>query len=336
MRKLNNRQLKYKKIFLEKLSNNVYTIEDNKCPCGGSRDFLISNKDNFGIPLRVVLCKRCGTMRVDPYYSEETLRSFYDLEYRKLYESNSRVSKEFFDREIETGRFIYKYLFNSYFKNEITDKTVFEIGCSAGGTLYYFRKMGNSVFGCDYDSTYVRYGKNKGLDLRVGGLEELEKLPEKADIIILCHVLEHFSNPVVAFKKIKKLLKNNGIIFVAVPGIYFIHKSSNADFQSYLQNAHAYYFTLKTLTEMADISGLNLVYGDESVFAIFDKNMRRTKHEMEDYRSELSYLKKISKYKYLVLSKERLENYLINILVKMKLLDFLVEKYHTVKKFIYS
>lgn len=332
MRRLNSRQLRYRKIFLEKLACNIYKLHKNRCPCRSSKDILICGKDGFDIPLRVVLCKRCGTMRVDPYYSEETLRGFYNFEYRNLYEPISRVNKKFFDREIEGGRFIYKYLFSNYFKKDITNKIIFDIGCSAGGTLYYFKQMKNDVVGCDYDSTYVRYGERKGLNLKVGGIEKLEQLSKKADIIILCHALEHFPNPVSALRKIKRLLKYNGIIFIAVPGIYFIHKSSNADFSSYIQNAHSYYFTLKTLAKIANISGLDLVYGDESVFAVFRKGKSYFKGEGENYKDILRYLEKISKYKYWLLFKGKLETYALKFLRSVGLLNMFIDIYHSMKK----
>jgi len=326
--KLNRRQKKYKKIFLKKLAEDTYMLEKNRCPCGGSMDLLLATNDHFGIPIKVVLCKLCGTMRVDPYYTDKTLRSFYDLEYRELYELNPRVSKKFFDHEVEGGEFIYKYLFNNFYKKDINNKVIFEIGCSAGGILSYFKTMKNEVHGCDYDSTYIRYGRNRGLDLKIGGIEQLEKISKKADIIILCHVLEHCRNPISVLKRAKKLLKNDGILFVAVPGIYFVHRSSDADFRNYVQSAHCFYFTLRTLTKVACMAGYKLVYGDESAFAVFTKGKDNVNFRGENYKDILKYLGYVSRHRYLLLYKGKVINYVLNLLKSIGLLNFAIGIYH--------
>lgn len=329
--KLNFKREKFKEIFLEKLANGIYKLERNPCPCGGSRDLLLATNDQFGIPIKVVLCKVCGTIRIDPYYTDKTLRSFYNLEYRELYESSPRVSKKFFDREIESGKFIYKYLINNFYKKDINNKVVFEIGCSAGGILSYFKTTKNDVYGCDYDSTYIRYGRNRGLNLKIGGIEQLEKISKKADIIILCHVLEHCRNPISILKRAKKLLKNDGILFVAVPGIYFVHKSSDANFQNYVQSAHCFYFTLRTLMKVAYVAGYKLVYGDESVFAVFRKGKDNVKVKGENYKDILKYLKHVSKHRYWLLYTEKLRNHLLSLLRSIGLLNFALDIYHSRK-----
>lgn len=331
MKKLTRKQLKYKKIFLEKIRKGIYKEKKIHCPCGKYDDMKISETDPRGIPLKVVLCQRCGLMRVDPYYTEKTLINFYNFEYRGLYEEELKVSNEFFGREVEGGRFIYDYLKKYYFKRDFSGKTIFEIGCSAGGILFSFKEKGNHVFGCDYDSSYLAYGKSKGLNLKVGGIERLLELKKKADVVILCHVLEHVPDPVSELKKVKKILKKDGVIFIAVPGIYYIHKSSQSSFEDYIQNAHVFYFTLKTLTKIAKISGLGLEHGDESVFAIFREGGIGRRSYKEDYKKILSYLKKIETFKLYFLFISYIQDMAIILLRKTKLLGIFTKLYQSAR-----
>lgn len=99
MKKLNSRQLKFRQSFLKKLENGKYRLVSLPCPCGRSEDIGISEIDARGIPLKVVLCKGCGLMRADPYYTESTLRDFYNFEYRGLYETKPKVDNVFFERD---------------------------------------------------------------------------------------------------------------------------------------------------------------------------------------------------------------------------------------------
>lgn len=331
MKKLSRKQLKYKKIFLAKIQKGIYTQKKINCPCGKSDDVQMSETDPRGIPFKVALCQKCGLMRADPYYTEKTLRNFYNFEYRGLYEDGLKVNNKFFEIEVEGGRFIYNYLRENYFKKDFSKKTIFEIGCSAGGILFSFKEKGNDVFGCDYDSSYLAYGKSKGLNLKVGGIEKLFELKKRADIVILCHVLEHIPDPVTELKKVRKLLKKDGIIFIAVPGIYYIHKSSQSSFEDYVQNAHVFYFTLSTLTRIAEMSGLGLKYGDESVFAILSKTRIGRRFHKEDYKKILNYLKNIKTFKLYYLLSSYIQDKVIILLRRIKLLDIFTKFYQAAK-----
>jgi len=64
---------------------------------------------------------------------------------------------------------------------------------------------------------------------------EIEKteLNEKFDVIICLAVLEHVYNPFVAIKNLRKMLKNNGIIYGYVPFLYHYHAPEDLYFQDY-------------------------------------------------------------------------------------------------------
>ncbi|ELV04616.1 hypothetical protein [Brachyspira hampsonii] len=40
------------------------------CVCGEDNDELIATKDKFGLDCNFVICKNCGLIRMNPYYTE--------------------------------------------------------------------------------------------------------------------------------------------------------------------------------------------------------------------------------------------------------------------------
>jgi len=284
--KLNEFQKNAKDSYLQKIETTEYTMRHNQCICGNENGILISEIDRYGLPTKTYLCEICGTMRSDPYLTETSLSQFYDNEYRPLYVGTDTCTDGFFDEQRKIGKSIYEFIEKHYALNE--KNIVYEIGCGAGGILHAFKEKNCIVAGCDLGSEYVESGKKRGLDLRVGGFETL-KNDEKADVIILNHVLEHITKPLELLSDIQDLLKDDGILFIALPGIYNI-KKAYGDFAHYLQNAHVYHFNLKTLDNILNSSSYTQIHGDESIRAIYKKS------EFKEINYDDSNAKDIIKY----------------------------------------
>ena len=100
------------------------------------------------------------------------------------------------------------------------------------------------------------------------------------DIIIYSHVLEHILNINQELKIIRKVLSFNGILYIEVPGIKTLKMRYNHDFLRYLQNAHTFYFTLNTLTNILFKNGFVKIVGNNQVKSIFKKAI---------YKKEINY-----------------------------------------------
>lgn len=277
---MNGIQRKARKEFLEKLDQGKYKKIAKHCLCGGEYSLLIGKRDRYRLPLRTVLCMSCGLVRSDPYYDEETLESFYKGEYRRLYSSSEEPLEDFFDNQIHIGQNIIKYLEST--GNTIQGKKVFEIGCGAGGILKAFQEKGAKVYGCDFGQDYLTLGKKRGINLVEGDSDSLKKFG-KAEIIILNHVLEHFLYPENELKKINSLLEDSGLLYISVPGLV-MHYKTYGSLRKYLQNAHVYSFTLKSLEFLLGRVGFYKIAGDEKIRAIFLKGRRNVKSLAFIYR----------------------------------------------------
>ncbi len=260
--------------FTEKVQQGVYETRALACLCGTpGKDDLIANYDRYGIPLTTKLCKTCGLLRSDPYYTDEAIVTFYKEDYVPIYRVQGTPEQHFNEqRNLKApigGQFIYEFC--SPFLPQ--DAMIYEIGCSAGGNLSLFKDNGYLVKGCDYAEEYIDYGIERGLDLHIGDWKVLEKYG-KADLIILNHVFEHIVDPYEFLQDITTyLLSDNGMVFIGVPGIFDISVCYDDRLNRYLQNAHVYHYSLETLKYITSRSNLQFLDGNDIIMSLFKKNI---------------------------------------------------------------
>lgn len=131
------------------------------------------------------------------------------------YISHTDSKKSLFDRVYQTVR-TYTLnkkvsLLNSFNTEE---KTVLDIGAGTGDFLIACKKSGWNVIGIEPNKDARNIALKKEIKLH----QELKDvLNSKFDVITLWHVLEHIPNLKDYLFNIKKLLKPNGILVIAVP-----------------------------------------------------------------------------------------------------------------------
>ncbi|HOI83649.1 MAG TPA: hypothetical protein PKW30_05025, partial [Campylobacterales bacterium] len=148
---LNVLQKEQIKNFIKKVESKEYKFVDNPCLCGNtdkSLDVLVTQKDRYGIPCENVLCKKCGLIRLKKRLNDYSTAEFYKNEYRDIYVGQELASDDFFGSQSQRGRAFLDLVASNVDISEI--KTVFEIGCGAGGILYPFCQEGKKVSGCDF------------------------------------------------------------------------------------------------------------------------------------------------------------------------------------------
>jgi len=234
-------------IFINDLNKNVrdlilneYLNEFNKpqtlkcCIDIESDDVVIAEIDRYGLPLRTVINKKNGLVRSDPYYSNNWLERFYSIYYRDLYTSDHVSLPSFFAEQIKTSENVYTFV-NSFLK---VNSEVCEIGCGMGGILVPFKLNGHNITGIDLGDEYIEKGNEFNLNLHIGSIEYLINKGIKFDLIIINHVLEHIPEINDFLSKVNSLLTDNGMLYIAVPGIYSIPRNYNSNTLLFLQNAH--------------------------------------------------------------------------------------------------
>jgi 2-polyprenyl-3-methyl-5-hydroxy-6-metoxy-1,4-benzoquinol methylase len=276
-------------------------IEDGKisfwerdCLCGHSDFNLISKIDRHSLPQRVVLCKKCGLMFSNPSLTEESFQYFYSTDlYRNLYEESDYIEKANKLLNNEHCKYLYDDL--SPLLNGNKNLNILEFGCGGGWNLIHFFKAGYDVVGYDLSPKLTQVGRSFGLDLREGTISDIEG---EYDIIIMNHVIEHFTDLLCSMQSVIKHLKPGGLVYIGVPNIdnYGLGQ---------LQNAHVYYFTPQTFKFYMSRCSLRLIkFGSAQEFHMYGI------FELEDQCSDISVLKPEPKRLMKIIRRARLKEIL--------------------------
>lgn len=256
---------------LEKLTSGTYRLETvPECPCGSSGLVPVADRDRFGIPVGVVVCRRCGLARTSPRLASADLAAFYEYDYHALHQGVVDPDPATALFRIGQGTAIAAMLDQLLSPGPLR---VADVGCGTGQVLREFvTAMGRpaTAAGCEYASAFVAAGRAAGSDIRQGGPEVLMDLAP-FDVVILSHVVEHLPDPVGDMRAVRALGQAETLFYVEVPGILRIdHRPEYAyGLEQYVTLAHTFHFSLATLTETMQRAGFARVLGDEEVRSAF-------------------------------------------------------------------
>jgi 2-polyprenyl-3-methyl-5-hydroxy-6-metoxy-1,4-benzoquinol methylase len=290
LEKLNGIQTAARERHLAKLAQGAYRREAAPCPvCVAADDVVLAEKDRYGIPLRVVICRTCGLIRTDPRLTGRDFADFYATEYRPLYGGQAAPEARFFEAQAAHGNQIVRRL-QAAGGQIRPSMLVLEVGCGAGGILQAFRDHGAEIVGCDLGEEYLQFGRSQhGLDLRRGTLADLQ-LERPADVIVYSHVLEHVLDLNAEIERIKQALAPGGLVYLEVPSVKNIHQGYRGDFLGLLQNAHTFHFTADTLVNVMSRHGFAALAATEEVWAIFARGPGRPLRS--DFAPALAFLRR--------------------------------------------
>lgn len=239
----NDNRIKYRTIF--------------ECPlCKSKNSILIAEKDRYAIPLETVVCENCGLVRSYKQLDEESSKIFYSKYYRKIYEGFTNLGNDVLNAryEVVAKRKI------SHYMTITKDKVVLDMGCGGGWNLMAFHNAGYKYYGFDFDKDFIEYGKGRGLNLYLGGVEEAIKMGIKCDYLLLDQVLEHVCDPINFLASLKPLLNENAMIDIYVPSLdLLLWGYSEYDLLGILQNAHNFLFNEFSLKTIATIAGFKII-----------------------------------------------------------------------------
>jgi len=322
-RKLNEVSLRYKEMFLEDLeSGKIKTEKVTQCQCGSKNLEQLTKVDRFGLPFGSLICKDCGLVITSPRICEESLPYYYDKYYHPLNYGKEHLEDQtalFADGQ---GKKIFNIL-KEFLPNKEKLK-VLEIGAGTGNVLAEFKdeaKLHNiniQELGTEYSNDCITKAKKENnINVIFGNIETIEKRKEKFDVIILSHVFEHFIDLHEELKRLKKLMTEDTLLYIEVPGIMVNHKKSyyNFSFLGYLVHAHMYNFTKDTLVNILQNYGFKNIIANEEVESVFTLDKSSDYVYKNSYKDIINYLQKFyDSYEFLKLAiLEKLEKLEIRI-----------------------
>lgn len=236
------------------------------------KDYTVS-RETFSI----IQCQSCGFKFTNPRPLTSQLGKYYASE---TYISHSNTSIGFIN---STYQMVRKYtllkklqLISKYFKTG----NLLDVGCGTGEFLKICKDAKWNVKGIEPDElTRKKAIENYALDVQ--NESALKDLPsESFHIITMWHVLEHVPFLNDRIKELKRLIKPNGIIIIAVPNCDSLDaKIYKEDWAAYDVPRHLYHFTPKDISTIFKNHGLNVSSTLPMIFDAFYVSMLSEKNK---------------------------------------------------------
>lgn len=258
--------------------------------CHSSNLETITRKGQFNIPINVCICTDCGLTFLNPRWDESAYLDFYQNEYDRYYRSGPAGSTQ---QLKYTYVPVIKRLENLVGKTAKFDK-ILDIGSGDGTQLSSFmdENKGNHYYAIEPSKNAEAQLKSKGIHFITNDINSdwTEEYKATFDLIIMRHVLEHFLRPDIVLEKIRRALKPNGLIYIAVPNAY---KPKPPLARSFFRVVHTFYFNKVSLTNFihkANYEILELVEGDKFLDKEIFVTIKKTNKPLELEIKKENYL----------------------------------------------
>jgi len=233
-------------------------LENRKCPVCQSKNKEIVFTQTFnnilGISLdkfeqNIAICKDCGMVYTTPFVSDEEINNYYS--YMSNYEhSHTDIGYPIEDQNKSKRQFDYLSKFID------RQKSILDVGCAVGYTLSLFKNDGYEVLGLEPSAKNKQIAKEKyDVDVETRFLDKDGLDGREFDVIMLSHVAEHLKYPKDIFLNIRKVLSNDGLLFIETPDI---DKFDEQDLYQF-SFEHINYFNLSSTKNLLQSCGFELV-----------------------------------------------------------------------------
>jgi SAM-dependent methyltransferase len=141
-----------------------------------------------------------------------------------------------------------------------------DIGCSLGYTLRAAVDLGLTASGLEISEAAARVCREQGYDVRVGTMTSLPFESGQFQIVSMKHVLEHTPVPRAALREVRRVLKDGGGLFIAVPHGHYRKAVRHPQTCRFFlpsghgpESGHFIYYTPATLSRLLQEEGFTVV-----------------------------------------------------------------------------
>ncbi len=183
------------------------------CPVCGNQTRVLGTQRGI-LDNRFFFIRNC-------FYCRFSFVSNYRDDYEKIYNEDYYLGfcadpildyiYELDNQDSTIRNYEWQGIYEIFIKNFPKGGRWLDFGCGAGGLVSFGKKKGIDIIGAE-DGWAAEKGREIGISILK--TTELESLSECFDFISAIEVLEHISNPIETFHKIRKLLKPGGVLFL--------------------------------------------------------------------------------------------------------------------------
>ena len=191
-----------------------------RCPICESNDQWENVDEHRYKPHDMCICKKCSFITY-PKVNKEELKKYYEKDYRHPPTSPLLHSGNL---KLHYHNYFLKDHFDDFNKKE--EFNVCDVGAAYGIFLDWFKRIvpKSNLYGTELTLSYRRNAYHEfGINLT----KEIDA-SIKYDLISLYHVAEHLTDIDLELKKYNFLLKEDGILYIAVP-VWFEHINNGTE-----------------------------------------------------------------------------------------------------------
>ena len=231
-------------------------MENTNCIICSRKDYFpfIEVNDRLNKSSKIFHLRQCscGFIYLNPRPIFEEIRKYYQIDNYDPHSKslNTIKRKVYCYAQKLTLRWKYKII-RKYFQ----DGSLLDVGGGKGEFVEYFRRKGWNVI---LQDSIISNTINKNITF-IRELSDL-KTSAKFDVITLWHSLEHIHNIKCLFNSLNDLLKESGILLIAVPNINAPERVFyKENWVAYDAPRHLYHFNLDRLKELLRQNGYSII-----------------------------------------------------------------------------
>jgi SAM-dependent methyltransferase len=230
--------------------------EDVKCAlCGHDEaELLFTGRDRLhNVPgeFDVVRCKNCSMVYLNPRPVWAEVEEYYPADYAPYAQGTAPPLQ----RLIQSGGLRRK---QRLVQNCKTSGSLLDVGCGSGDFIRFMAQSGGwTVFGLEQNAQAAcSAAQISGAQVFCGRLEDADYAPRSFDVITMWHVMEHLADPRSALNTVRRWLKPDGRLVLAVPVLDSVDAKLFGPYWSgYDVPRHLFTYSVATLSSMLTCAG---------------------------------------------------------------------------------
>lgn len=208
------------------------------------------NKILYRFPkFSVLQCKQCSFQYSNLHPTAKDLNKLYSKNYYHAWGLDQK-SLRLVTRRMKMQTFKH-YLDIIESLSGRSPKKLLDVGCATGFLLEIAKERDYDCYGVEISSYACQQAtKLFGNHIFCGTLEDAKFPPGFFDVVAMADLLEHVIDPRKTLIKAKKILKENGLLFLVTPDVGSLSSKLMGKYWINYKEEHLYYFDKKSISRL--------------------------------------------------------------------------------------